>query len=225
MLYNQYRPVKFNDVIGQASAAMLKRQSANGRYAHTYLLCGASGTGKTTTARIIAAAANCLQRGADGEPCGVCQSCKSILNKRLDVDIIEINAAQQRGIDDIVDLNRKAYYTPNYSKYKVYILDEAHRLTLPAWEALLKLLEETPPHLIVILCSTRRDQIPDTIASRCQIFPFNEIPADDIGARLIRLAEAENAKLSQERIKMIAELAAGNMRAAETALEQAISVM
>ena len=225
MLYNDYRPLRFQDVIGQPSVDLLKRQSTRGRYGHTYLFFGQSGSGKTTSARILAMALNCKDK-VDGEPCGQCQSCRMV-SKGIHWDVIEIDAAKFRGIDDIKELNRKAYLCPTggADSYKIYIIDEAHQITLDGFNAMLKLLEEPPDHLIIILCTTKREAIPDTIASRCQLFPFVEIKPADIAKRILELARLEGVNLDNSHITRISQMACGNMRQAETMLEQTLCMV
>ena len=223
MLYNQYRPIKFSDVIGQQSTRILLKQSSKNRMAHAYLLFGQSGSGKTTTARIIAMAANC-QHKADGEPCGQCDQCKAVI-KGNHYDVFEIDGAKLSGADavnDIKSLCTKAQYYPNIGTHKIYIIDECHRITIGAFNALLKLLEEPPEYLIIILCTTNRAAVPDTIASRCQLYNFDPITPADIAKRLLSLADKEGEVISQDTIKTIAENVNGNLRQAETMLEQAL---
>ena len=221
-IYNSYRPKSWSEVIGQPQAIdILRKQGQLGAWGHAYLLYGASGTGKTTTARILAAALNCTKDGT-GEPCGKCQSCRTILDA-ANWDVIELDAGQFRGIDDIRELRTKAYFSP-IGKRKVYIIDEAHQLTETAWNGLLKLLEEPPPHLVIILCTTQADKIPLTVKSRCQLFPFNALKPDQIKGKLARIAQDWGIELDPKHLEFIAQSAGGNMRAAENLLEQCIVV-
>lgn len=217
-IYNTYRPTKFADVLGQASVAILRQQTEQRVWHHSYLFYGASGTGKTTTARILAMALNCDK--LTSEPCGECAPCQEII-KGNHWDVIEIDGANFRGIDDIQELKRKAYLSP-FGKRKVYIIDEAHMLTEPAFNAMLKLLEEPPPYLTIILCTTQKDKIPLTVLSRCQHFPFRTLEAGLIKTKLARILEAEGKSLTDESIRHILDFASGNMRSAENALEQAL---
>jgi DNA polymerase-3 subunit gamma/tau len=216
--YNKYRPRRFSDVLGQEGVSILKHQASTGKFAHSYLLYGASGSGKTTVARILAMALNCDHNGT-GEPCGECQNCKAIIQCRH-WDVLEIDGAQCTGIDYIRDLKFKAYLCPLSSR-KVYIIDEAHRLSEQAWDGLLKLLEEPPPHLVVILCSTQAEKIPITVKSRCQLYPFQPLKADEIRAKLKQIAQAEGiSSLSPQSLEFIVQTACGNMRSAINLLEQ-----
>ena len=218
-IYNTYRPTKFADVLGQASIAVLKQQAKAGAWHHSYLFYGASGTGKTTTARILAMALNC-ESLADGEPCGQCLACQQVIRGNH-WDVHEIDGANFRGIDDIQELKRKAYLSP-FGKRKVYIIDEAHMLTEPAFNAMLKLLEEPPPYLTIILCTTQKDKIPLTVLSRCQHFPFRTLETSLIRAKISRIVELEGKSLSDESMRHIVDFASGNMRSAENALGQAL---
>jgi DNA polymerase-3 subunit gamma/tau len=220
MLYNEYRPIKFSSVTGQAGVKILAAQSKRDRMAHTYLMVGASGSGKTTTARIVAMALLC-QFKTDGEPCGACPDCKDI-QRGNHWDIIELNAAADPDIAGVQDLIRKAPLCPTNGRHKVYIIDECHRYTVGAWSALLKLLEDTPAHLTIILCTTEDKKCPDTIASRCQIIPFIPLTPADIAKRLLSLVMSEGASLDQTTINQIADNVNGNMRQAETMLEQVL---
>lgn len=217
--YNRYRPHQFSEVIGQEqSVAILKRQAQTGQYHHAYLFFGASGTGKTTTARILAMCLNCYSLNGDGEPCGKCQSCKAVIEGRH-WDIFEIDGARFRGIDDVKELAYKAYLAPT-GNYKVYIIDECHQLTEPAWNGMLKLLEEPPPHLVIILCTTHFEKIPDTISSRCQLYPFTKLKTDDIRQKLEHICRNIGITLDPKHIEFIVESSNGNLRSAENILEQ-----
>ena len=220
--YNDFRPTRFADVLGQEqSLAILRKQAASQAFHHSYLLFGPSGTGKTTTARILAAALNCTAMNGDGEPCGECPSCRATMENRH-WDVQEIDGARTRGIEDIKELCYRGYYAP-FSAHKVYIIDECHQLTDPAWAALLKLLEEPPPHLVIILCTTDYNKIPDTIASRCQQYPFLRLSEDTIRVKLTKISEAVGMTSDAEHLERVARIAKGsngNMRSAENTLEQ-----
>ena len=217
--YNTYRPRQFGQVLGQEqSLEILRKQAKLDAFGHAYLLYGPSGTGKTTTARLLAMALNCPAMNGTGEPCGECPSCKTIY-EGANWDVFEMDAASQRGIDDIRELKMRAYLSP-IGKKKVYIIDEAHALTEPAWNALLKLLEEPPPHLTIILCSTAPDKIPLTVKSRCQLYPFHQVAAKHIRAKLTGIIEEWGIELDSKALDFIVESSAGNMRSAENVLEQ-----
>ena len=190
-LYSTYRSQRFDDLVGQEAAVQtLKNALASDRVAHAYLFTGIRGTGKTSTARILAKAVNC-ENPVDGEPCNQCPSCVAITDSSA-TDLIEIDAASNRGIDEIRDLREKAKYLPALLKRKVYIIDEAHQLTPEAFNALLKTLEEPPGHVLFILCTTEAHKLPATIVSRCQRFDFRRITADNIAARLRYIAGKES---------------------------------
>lgn len=222
MLYNKHRPTRFKDVSGQeAVMEVLTQQLRRGNLAHAYILGGPSGVGKTTTARILAAAANCTRLRV-GEPCGKCPDCVNT-HKGQHWDVIELDAASHRGIDDVRDLVGRAYLSP-VSRRKVYIVDEAHGLTQPAWEALLKTLEEPPEHLVWILCTTRPDQLPSTVISRCQGLRFKAVSTRDIGEVIKAVARSERTTIETNGAKFIAEQAGGNVRQALSILEQVMNV-
>jgi len=189
-LYTRYRSQRFDALVGQdAAVRTLRNALTGGRLAHAYLFTGIRGTGKTSTARILAKAVNCLGT-ADGEPDNTCANCVAI-NDGAATDLIEIDAASNRGIDEIRDLREKANYMPALLRRKVYIIDEAHQLTDPAFNALLKTLEEPPEHVLFILCTTESHKLPATIISRCQRFDFRRISEDEIAARLAWISEQE----------------------------------
>jgi DNA polymerase-3 subunit gamma/tau len=218
-LYQKYRPRQFGDILGQEQAIqILKNQARTGSYHHAYLLHGASGTGKTTTARILSMCLNCESLNGNGEPCGKCQSCEAVIQGRH-WDVLEIDGARFRGIDDVKELCYKAYFSP-MGKKKVYIIDECHQLTEPAWAALLKLIEEPPPHLVIILCTTEFQKIPDTITSRCQLYPFTKLNQDDIKIKLESICQSIGIEPDTGHLDFIAQSSNGNMRAAENILEQ-----
>ncbi len=223
-LYNTYRPVNFSEVIGQDNViSILKNQAKSGKFGHSYLLYGPSGSGKTSTARIIAMAMNC-KNVSEGEPCGKCQSCQAIRN-RCHWDVIEIDGARFRGIEDAKGLVYKAYLSPLDGGRKVYIIDEVHSFTQDAFNVLLKLMEEPPPNLALILCTTNPDSIPDTIKSRCQLYPFELLKPDVIKSKLQKICQAESCgNLQSSHFDFIATTAAGNMRSALNVLEQVMVI-
>ena len=188
VFYRKWRPRRFDQVVGQEAATQTLRNAvALGRVAHAYLFCGPRGTGKTSTARILAKAVNCLSP-QEGEPDDQCEMCASI-NEARALDLIEIDAASNRGIDDIRNLRDKVRFAPNEARYKIYIIDEAHMLTEPAFNALLKTLEEPPQHAIFVLATTEAHKIPLTIISRCQRFDFRRISLETAERRLAQLCK------------------------------------
>jgi len=221
-LYLKYRSQTFGDLVGQdAIAQTLKHAVEQGRVAHAYLFSGVRGTGKTSTARILAKAVNCLNRKG-AEPCGVCANCLEIASGAA-VDLIEIDAASNRGIDEIRDLRERVKYLPASLKVKVYIIDEAHMLTTEAFNALLKTLEEPPTHVVFVLATTEPHKIPLTVASRCQRFDFRRIETGAIAARLAAIVACEQARVDPESLALLARLARGSMRDGITLLDQLIS--
>lgn len=220
-IYNTARPKRFAEVLGQGQVTeLLVKQGKLKAWGHAYLLYGPSGTGKTTTARILAAAVNCQNLNGTGEPCGECQPCR-LIPKGDYWDLIEVDGASQRGIEEIRDLKAKAYLAP-WGKVKVYIIDECHALTEAAWHALLKFLEEPPPQTVIILCTTQADKIPLTVKSRCQLYPFKALDGATVKGKLARIAGEWGITLDTKHLAMIAETSAGNMRSAENLLEQCI---
>ena len=221
VLYRKWRPQRLDHVVGQkALTQTLRNAVALGRVAHAYLFCGPRGTGKTSTARILAKAVNCLSP-QNGEPDNQCEICTSI-NEARALDLIEIDAASNRGIDDIRSLRDKVHFTPNQARHKVYIVDEVHMLTEQAFNALLKTLEEPPEHAIFVLATTEVHKVPLTIISRCQRFDFRRIPLEVMEARLAKLCEGEGIEAAPEALRLIARAGAGSLRDAENLLEQAI---
>jgi len=221
--YNRYRPTQFNDVLGQEQVTkILKSQVLTDTYHHAYLLFGASGTGKTTTARILAMCLNCQDLNGNGEPCQSCQSCRAV-KAGNHWDVIEIDGARFRGIDDVKDLAYRAYLSP-LGSHKIYIIDECHMFTEPAWNGMLKLLEEPPPHLVIILCTTHFEKIPDTIASRCQLYPFTKLEPDQVRHKLGLICQDIGITPDPKHIQFIIEKAGGNMRSAENTLEQVCQI-
>ena len=221
VFYRKWRPQSLAQVIGQEPVTQTLRQAVLlGRVAHAYMFCGPRGTGKTSTARILAKAANCLE-SQGGEPDNACQICQSINESRF-LDLIEIDAASNRGIDDIRNLSDKIRFTPNQARYKVYIIDEVHMLTEPAFNALLKTLEEPPSHAILILATTEPHKVPLTIISRCQRFDFRRIPPDLIVEKLQELCRDEQVEATSEALMLIARSSSGSLRDAENLLEQMV---
>ena len=221
VFYRKWRPRSLDQVVGQEAVTQTLRNAVIlDRVAHAYLFCGPRGTGKTSTARILAKAVNCLSP-RDGEPDNECRLCTSINESRA-LDLIEIDAASNRGIDDIRDLREKVHYSPNEARYKVYIIDEAHMLTGPAFNALLKTLEEPPEHAIFVLATTEAHKVPLTIISRCQRFDFRRIPVEASIARLEELCRDEGIEAAHEALNLIARTSAGSLRDAENLLEQAL---
>ena len=221
VFYRKWRPKSLGEVVGQeAITKTLKQAVAQERIAHAYLFCGTRGTGKTSTARILAKAVNCLSPN-EGEPDNECRICVSINDGRA-LDLIEIDAASNRGIDDIRDLSDKIRFTPSDARYKVYIIDEVHMLTEQAFNALLKTLEEPPSHAIFILATTEAHKVPLTIISRCQRFDFRRIPLDRMTAKLAEICEAEGIQASEDALLIISRVANGGLRDAENLLEQVV---
>ena len=219
--YRKWRPNSFSDLVGQEHVASTLRQSIRtGRVSHSYLFCGPRGSGKTTTARIMAKAVNCLDL-QDGDPCNACANCEAINDGRF-MDIIELDAASNRGIDEIRDIRDKVNFAPVQGQRKVYILDEAHMLTAGASNAFLKTLEEPPGHVIFVLCTTEAHRILATIVSRCQRFDFRRIPSEQVLSRLSEITQAEGASVDTEALRMIARFSAGSLRDAENLLEQLV---
>ena len=217
-LYRKWRPRTFEDVVGQEPiTTTLKNEIRQGRPAHAYLLMGSRGTGKTTCAKLIAKAVNCLSP-QDGSPCGECEICRGIDNGSV-VDVVEIDAASNNGVDSIRDLREEAVFLPNVAKYRVYIIDEAHMLSIGAVNALLKIMEEPPEHVIFILATTEVNKIPATIQSRCQRFDFRRIPSEVIAGRLLYIAGEEGFSLEPEAAALIGRLADGGMRDALSLLD------
>ncbi len=218
VLYRKWRSRSFDDVVGQeAITTTLKNEIRQGRFAHAYLLMGSRGIGKTTCARLIAKAVNCLDP-RDGNPCGECELCRGIDNGSL-VDVVEIDAASNNGVDDIRDLRETAFFLPAVARYRVYIIDEVHALSPNAVSALLKILEEPPEHVIFILATTEVQKIPAAIQSRCQRFDFRRIPSQVIAGHLSRIAGEEGIDLEPEAALLVARLADGGMRDALSLLD------
>lgn len=221
-LYRKYRPQTFDDVSGQMAVTQtLKTQLMTGKMSHAYLFTGSRGTGKTTCAKILAKAVNCLHPD-NGNPCNCCEACRAI-DSGTCMDVLEIDAASNNGVDNIRDLRDDAVYTPSQVKKRVYIIDEVHMLSLSAFNALLKIIEEPPEHLLFILATTELHKVPATILSRCQRFSFRRISQEDIAARLQYVAYQENIDLDESAARVIARLADGGMRDGLSLLDQCAS--
>ncbi|MCI1951608.1 MAG: DNA polymerase III subunit gamma/tau [Clostridiales bacterium] len=221
VLYRKWRPRVFSDVVGQPQVTeTLKNELKTGRISHAYLFTGSRGTGKTTCAKILAKAVNCLNL-KDGDPCGECEICRGISDGTV-MDIVEIDAASNNGVDNIRALREEANFTPAAAKYRVYIIDEVHMLSVGAFNALLKTLEEPPAHVIFILATTEVHKLPATILSRCQRFDFRRIPAEDIAKRLQYVTEQEGGSLDPEAGMLLARLADGALRDALSLLDQCL---
>src|SRR5690348_11860056 len=224
VLARKYRPQKFSEVIGQEHVTRtLQNAIEQGRTAHGYIFSGHRGIGKTTIARILAMALNC--RSADRpvpEPCGVCESCTEV-RAGSSVDVIEIDAATNRGIDEIRELREAARYRPARDRFKIYILDEAHQITDAAFNALLKTLEEPPGHVIFMMATTAPEDIPQTIRSRCQHFSFHAVKFDDIVGQLRDISKKEKIKADEDALALLAEAGDGSMRDALSIMDQAIA--
>ncbi|MCI8862612.1 MAG: DNA polymerase III subunit gamma/tau [Lachnospiraceae bacterium] len=221
-LYRKFRPTEFGDVKGQEHiVTTLKNQIKAERIGHAYLFCGTRGTGKTTIAKIFAKAVNC-QQPADGNPCGECAACRSIA-AGASMNVIEIDAASNNGVDNIREIRDEVAYSPTEGRYKVYIIDEVHMLSIGAFNALLKTLEEPPSYVIFILATTEAHKIPVTILSRCQRYDFRRISAETITARLDELTKAEGVTAEEKALRYIAKAADGSMRDALSLLDQCIA--
>src|SRR5689334_22969163 len=227
VLARKYRPVDFTTLVGQeAMVRTLRNAIASGRIAHAFMLTGVRGVGKTTTARIIARALNCI--GTDGkggptvDPCGVCENCKSITEDRH-VDVIEMDAASRTGIDDVRELIEGVRYRPVSARYKVYIIDEVHMLSEKAFNALLKTLEEPPPHVKFVFATTEIRKVPVTVLSRCQRFDLRRVPHETLVDWFAKVASAEKVEISPEALALLARAADGSVRDGLSMLDQAIA--
>lgn len=221
-LYRKWRPRTFDEVVGQEHVVWTLRNAlASGRIHHAYLFAGPRGTGKTSTARLLAKAVNCLAP-EDERPCDECAICRAVNEGRL-LDLIEIDAASNTGVDDVRELRERVGFRPNEGRYKVYVIDEVHMLSTSAFNALLKTLEEPPPHAIFVLATTESHKIPLTVVSRCQRFNFRRIPVSEVVNRLEWMTEQEQIPVGREALTIIARQATGSMRDAESLLDQLAS--
>jgi len=221
-LYRKYRPQTFDDVVGQLAVTQtLKHQLQTGKMSHAYLFTGSRGTGKTSCAKILSKAVNCLNP-ENGNPCNRCSACRSI-DEGSCMDVLEIDAASNNGVDHVRDLRDDAVYTPSQVRKRVYIIDEVHMLSISAFNALLKIIEEPPEHLLFILATTELHKVPATILSRCQRFSFRRISQEDIAARLQYVAYQENIDMDESAARVIARLADGGMRDGLSLLDQVAS--
>ena len=221
-LYRKYRPQTFDDVVGQMAVTQtLKTQLLSDRMSHAYLFTGSRGTGKTSCAKILSKAVNCLHP-ENGNPCNRCEACRSI-DSGACMDVLEIDAASNNGVDNVRDLRDDAIYTPSQVKKRVYIIDEVHMLSISAFNALLKIIEEPPEHLLFILATTELHKVPATILSRCQRFSFRRISQEDIAARLQYVAYQESIDMDESAARVLARLADGGMRDGLSLLDQVAS--
>ena len=221
-LYRKYRPQTFDDLVGQLAVTQtLKTQVASGKLSHAYLFTGSRGTGKTSSAKILAKAVNC-EDPQNGNPCNCCPSCRAI-DSGACMDVLEIDAASNNGVDNVRDLRDDAIYSPSQVKMRVYIIDEVHMLSISAFNALLKIIEEPPEHLLFILATTELHKVPATILSRCQRFSFRRISQEDIAARLQYVSYQENIDLTDSAARVLARLADGGMRDGLSLLDQCAS--
>ena len=222
-LYRQYRPKTFDKVLGQDRVVnVLKNQVKLNKISHAYLFAGERGTGKTSCAKIFAKAINCLNP-VDGSPCGKCENCLAI-EEETTIDVVEMDAASNRRIDDIRNLKDNVIYPPNKLKYKVYIIDEAHMITREAFNALLKIMEEPPSHLVFILATTEIEKIPQTILSRLQRFEFNKIGRKEIYQQISQILIDKNISMNDDAINLIIKKSNGAMRDALSLLDQVLSL-
>jgi len=219
VFYRRWRPQTLAEVVGQEQVTQtLHNALSSGHISHAYLFCGPRGTGKTSTGRILAKAVNCLSNGK-GEPCNTCSMCQATTEGRA-LDVIEIDAASNTGVDNIRDLRERVNYAPNEARYKVYIIDEVHMLSTSASNALLKTLEEPPPHIIFILATTEVHKVLPTVLSRCQRFDFRRISQADVVSKLTHICSTEGIHIESEALRLIAKAATGSLRDAENLLEQ-----
>ena len=220
-LYRKYRPLTFSDVVGQGHITKtLRNQVENSQLSHAYLFCGTRGTGKTSCAKILSRAVNCLNP-VNGEPCNECEVCKGILDGSI-FDVMEIDAASNNGVENIRQIRDEIVYTPIKAKYKVYIIDEVHMLSAGAFNALLKTLEEPPAHVIFILATTESHKIPATILSRCQRFDFKRLSVKDISDQIYKILKLENKTVDDKTVRLVATLADGSVRDSLSILEKVV---
>lgn len=223
-LYRKWRPQRWEEIVGQEAVVRTLQQAVrSGRVAHAYLFAGPRGTGKTTTARILAKALNCLDPDPEKRPCTVCSVCQEVQEGRF-LDLIEIDAASHTGVDDVRALRDRVHFAPTKGRYKVYIIDEVHMLSTAAFNALLKTLEEPPAHVIFVLATTEWHKVPATVRSRCQVYPFRRIPLRDILASLRGIVDAEDITIEDDALRAIARQAAGSLRDAISLLDQLASL-
>ena len=219
-LYTKYRPKRFDEVVGQKHIVQtLKNAVASGNIAHAYLFCGPRGSGKTTTARLLAMALNC-EKGPTPEPCGECEMCTAIHEGRATMDVIEMDAASSTSVDDVRELRETVKLAPAHARYKFYIIDEVHRLSRSAFDALLKTIEEPPPNVIFVLATTEPNKVPPTIVSRCQRFDFRKGSVSEIKKYLERVCKGEGIEIEDSALSLLAEQAEGSWRDALSLLEQ-----
>ena len=217
-LYRKYRPATFDEVVGQRHITVtLKNEVASGKTSHAYLFTGSRGTGKTSCSKILAKAVNCLAP-REGNPCGTCEICRGVDEGSI-LDVTEIDAASNNGVDNIRQLREEAFFLPAQARMRVYIIDETHMLSTGAFNALLKIMEEPPEHVLFILATTEAHKVPATILSRCQRFDFKRIPSEEIAARLSDVAQREGLSLADDAALLIARLADGGMRDALSLLD------
>ena len=223
-LYRKWRPRRWEEIVGQEPVVRTLQQAVRtGRISHAYLFAGPRGTGKTTTARVLAKALNCQHPDPAARPCTECQVCRSVQEGRF-LDLIEIDAASHTGVDDVRALRETVHFAPTQGRYKVYIIDEVHMLSTAAFNALLKTLEEPPDHVVFVLATTEWHKVPATVRSRCQVYPFRRIPLKDIVAYLQRIVEAEGIQAEEDALRAIARQATGSLRDAISLLDQLASL-